>query len=399
MPLRGDVAHLWVNLVNNFLVCSFFFLLFRLHHYPFCLQLFFWNGDSFLTTGIRASFFFGLNQASKMADDKIRLDKFDGQDFGWWKLQIEDYLYQKGLYAPLEGVMPDITEVDPLAESTWKILDRKALGVIRLELTKKTGYHISKAKTAKEAMDILTNMYEKPSTSNQIFLLKKLVNMKLFDKGSVAEHINSFTQVTNHLESAGIKLGDKLQALLFLCSLPDNYNTVVQGISSTMKDDLTLDYAVSNIMDEEMRRKVSGGDKPSTFTSSTALAVENRGRSKNRGRFGGRGRSQSRGKKEAGKDECWFCHKIGHRRHQCEAYKRKQQEEGQGANVVSNEPLLENLCLSTEANLAADEWFMDSGASFHCTSQKDFFYEYASGDFGQVIVGNGHKCPDRKSVV
>lgn len=242
-------------------------------------------------------------------------------------------------------------------------------------------------------MDILTNMYEKPSTSNQIFLLKKLVNMKLSDRSSVVEHINNFTHVTNQLESAGINLEMKLQALLFLCSLPDSYNTAVQGISSTMKGDLTLDDAMSSIMDEEMRRKVSGGEGSSISTSSTALAVENRGRSKNRGRFGGRGKSQSRGRNEPGKDECWFCHKTGHRRHQCEAYKRKQQEEGQRANVVSNEPLLENMCLTTGAVLATDEWFVDSGASFHCTSQRDVFHDYASGDFGEVIVGNGHKCP------
>lgn len=45
-------------------------------------------------------------------------------------------------------------------------------------------------------MDILANMYEKPSTSKQIFLLKKMVKMKLTDRGSVAEHINNLTQVT-----------------------------------------------------------------------------------------------------------------------------------------------------------------------------------------------------------
>jgi len=328
-----------------------------------------------------------------MAEDKIRIDKFSGEDFGWWKLQIEDYLYQKDLYAPLEGWKPEMAEVDPTAEAGWKILDRKALGAIRLGLTKKTGYHIAKAKTAKEAMDILTNIFEKPSTSNQVFLLKKLVNMKLSDRGSVAEHINSFTQVTGQLESAGINLDMKLQALLFLCSLPESYNTAVQGISSTMKDDLTLDDAVSSIMDEEMRRKVSGGDNFSASTSSTALAVENRGRSKSRGNFSGRGRSQSRGKRQVAKDECWFCHKTGHRRFQCEAYKKKQQDENQGANVVSDKSLLDNLCLSAGFDLTTDKWFIDSGASFHCTSQRDIFDDYASGDFGQVVVGNGHMCP------
>ncbi|VFQ63678.1 unnamed protein product [Cuscuta campestris] len=33
-----------------------------------------------------------------MADEKIKIEKFDGSDFGFWKMQIEDVLYQKDLY-------------------------------------------------------------------------------------------------------------------------------------------------------------------------------------------------------------------------------------------------------------------------------------------------------------
>lgn len=33
-------------------------------------------------------------------DEKVMIDKFDGHDFGFWKIQIEDYLYQKNLHEP-----------------------------------------------------------------------------------------------------------------------------------------------------------------------------------------------------------------------------------------------------------------------------------------------------------
>jgi len=36
----------------------------------------------------------------------VRIEKFDGSDFGFWKMQIEDYLYQKKLYLPLTGQKP-----------------------------------------------------------------------------------------------------------------------------------------------------------------------------------------------------------------------------------------------------------------------------------------------------
>eukprot|EP00253_Pinus_taeda_P035829 PITA_35829 len=36
-------------------------------------------------------------------DGKSRVEKFNGQSFLLWKMQMEDYLYQKDLYLPLGG--------------------------------------------------------------------------------------------------------------------------------------------------------------------------------------------------------------------------------------------------------------------------------------------------------
>ena len=39
-------------------------------------------------------------------EGKVKIEKFDGADFGFWKMHIEDYLYQKKLYqcdAPKPG--------------------------------------------------------------------------------------------------------------------------------------------------------------------------------------------------------------------------------------------------------------------------------------------------------
>ena len=32
-----------------------------------------------------------------------KIEKFDGRDFGYWKMQIEDFLYGKKLHLPLLG--------------------------------------------------------------------------------------------------------------------------------------------------------------------------------------------------------------------------------------------------------------------------------------------------------
>lgn len=36
-----------------------------------------------------------------MEDKKEKIEKFDGKNFRWWKMQMGGYLYQKYLYLPL----------------------------------------------------------------------------------------------------------------------------------------------------------------------------------------------------------------------------------------------------------------------------------------------------------
>ena len=68
-----------------------------------------------------------------MAEEvKIQINKFDGSNFGLWKMQIEDVLYQKDLYLPLGGLE---RKLEKMSDEDWSILDQKALGTIQLSLS------------------------------------------------------------------------------------------------------------------------------------------------------------------------------------------------------------------------------------------------------------------------
>ena len=79
---------------------------------------------------------------------------------------MEDYLYQKDLFLPLGGIAK---KPMTMKDEEWKILDIKSLGTIRLSLAASMDFNISKEKTTKELMDALAKLYEKPSTSNNVF--------------------------------------------------------------------------------------------------------------------------------------------------------------------------------------------------------------------------------------
>ncbi|KAH9294750.1 hypothetical protein KI387_038338, partial [Taxus chinensis] len=66
-----------------------------------------------------------------------------------------------------------------MTDEEWKILDRKALGSIRLSLAASVALNITEAATMVELMKSLANLYEKPSASNKVYLMKKLFNSKM----------------------------------------------------------------------------------------------------------------------------------------------------------------------------------------------------------------------------
>ena len=47
------------------------------------------------------------------------IEKFDGTDFANWRMQIEDYLYERKLHLPLLGTKPEAMKAEE-----WALLDR-----------------------------------------------------------------------------------------------------------------------------------------------------------------------------------------------------------------------------------------------------------------------------------
>jgi hypothetical protein len=158
-----------------------------------------------------------------------------------------------------EGSIPTIgwsrKEADmAMKDEEWEILDRKALGTIRLSLAASVAFNISKEKTTKGLMDALAKLYEKPSASNKVFLMKRLFNMKMSKGGSVVDHLNEFNTVTNQLSSVKVDFDDEVRALLILCSLPERWNNLVMVVSNSVSGSNTLkfDDVVGVILSEEM---------------------------------------------------------------------------------------------------------------------------------------------------
>ena len=85
-------------------------------------------------------------------------------------------------------------------------------------------FNISKEKTTEGVMSALDKLYEKPSASNKLFLMKCLFNIYISEGGSIADHLNDFNTITNKISSVKVNFDDEVRALLILFSLPKRWN-------------------------------------------------------------------------------------------------------------------------------------------------------------------------------
>ena len=58
-------------------------------------------------------------------------------------------------------------------------------------------FNIIKEKTTSNLLNTLSNMYEKSSDMNKVYLMRRLFNLQMFEGGSVADHINEFNMIVS----------------------------------------------------------------------------------------------------------------------------------------------------------------------------------------------------------
>ena len=92
-------------------------------------------------------------------EGKFRVKKFNCQNYQLWKMQMEDYLYQKCLFLLLGRKTKQSTTIK---DEEWEVLDIKALGTILLWLASSMAFNIFKEKTTEAVMSALDKLNEKP---------------------------------------------------------------------------------------------------------------------------------------------------------------------------------------------------------------------------------------------
>nr|KYP51080.1 Retrovirus-related Pol polyprotein from transposon TNT 1-94 [Cajanus cajan] len=75
-----------------------------------------------------------------------------------------------------------------MKDENSNFLDKQALEVIRLTLCHNVAFNIAKENIITGLMIALSNMYEKLSASNKIYLMRRLFNLQMTEGAWAAQH-------------------------------------------------------------------------------------------------------------------------------------------------------------------------------------------------------------------
>ncbi|GJR21154.1 putative RNA-directed DNA polymerase [Tanacetum coccineum] len=332
-----------------------------------------------------------------MEANTSRMVNLNGSNYHVWKGKMEDLLYVKDYYLPVFSTEKPENKTD----AEWTILHRQVCGYIRQWVDDNVLNHICEETHARTLWNKLEQLYARKTGNNKLFLIKQMMRLKYTDGSPVTDHLNVFQGIINQLAGMGIKFEDEIQGLWLLGTLPDTWETFRTSLSNSAPDGvITMELAKGSILNEEMRRKSQGSS-----SHSDVLVTERQGRSKSRGPSNRGNHRSSSSKGKFADVECYHCHKKGHTMKFCRQLKKenkkknynnqknkhKKDDDGDDSTEVNTTTDEFFVCSDYDmVNLAHDDssWILDSGATCHVATRKEYFSSYTPGDFGVVRMGN-----------
>lgn len=170
-----------------------------------------------------------------------------------WRTQFLGAMRGNGLSPYLDGKIA-------LDSSVTVQQDQLILGWILSSLTASVVSEVSHCETAAECWETLQEEFASSSRSQVLNIQQKLQNLKKGGK-SFTEYISEINQLLEGLSVAGKKMEDSDLVLLILAGLDDEYEALIQNVTSR-REDVTYRELKAMFMDIEIRKGRSKANNP-----------------------------------------------------------------------------------------------------------------------------------------
>ena len=140
------------------------------------------------------------------------------------------------------------------------------------------------------------------SLNNKLYLKQHLFTLRMKEDTPIKDHLDELNKILMDLKNIDVRIDEKDQTLILLCSLPPSFENFVNSILYG-RDTLSLEDVKSALHFKELRQKVSVVGSEDQAEGLFVHGRIEKGREKSRKKS----RSKSRLRKNI---ECHYCHKF-----------------------------------------------------------------------------------------
>lgn len=315
------------------------------------------------------------------SEEKLSIEKLNGNNWVTWKFQIEHLLRAKDLWKFVDGTEKLKVEATPVEQNEHKAKAQKAFSTIVIAIKSSQLYLITSCKDPIDAWEKLKTQFERNSLSNKIMMKKQYFRAAMAEDTSMEDHLKEMKILTDRLAAIGAPISNEDQVVTLLGSVPESYSGLVTALE-VRGDQLNLSEVQQALLQEEMKRRGVGEAGRQHLTDSALVGSGN----------GPRGKKWSKGGTNSNSRfgyKCYRCGKVGHMKRDCKV--KVQGESGHQAKVLDSDSSDSDAAfvLSDEDGRAGN-WLVDSGASSHMTSSHELLHNYEDLEEPQnVRLGDG----------
>jgi hypothetical protein len=221
---------------------------------------------------------------------------------------------------------------------------------------------------------VLTDLFQNSSDHRKLALKDKLRKIKMEKGDTIPKYLTKFVQCQDELGSVGITVDVDDLVSLVLLGLPKSWHSYQDSVNGREKlPDWELLW--SDLVQEEFRWNTRDGSS-SKHDDEEDCALTSKARKGKGKKF--HPKSESKFKKlDLSKVKCFHCHEHGHLATNCPQKKKNKMVTGSatGEALVSQFELDFALIACMGSSASGSMWYLDSGASFHMTRDKESFID------------------------
>jgi len=297
------------------------------------------------------------------------LPKLTASSYQRWKFDMIAVLESKGLLEYVNGLVikPELSSSNHEAVKKWTMEDAKAKSLISITLDDEHHILIRSCSSSKEMWENIVNYREQSSATNKFLCHQQFYEHCFRPEDSISSYLSELNGIVKKLKDLGTELAEETVTAKVINDLPKEYESfrtswrlgAVGGLKLSFKDlQAQLLVAETGIRGQDCNQAKAG----------EALVVKKK-------EF-----------KRTSKAECWSCGKKGHLRRDCRA-KKSALSSNKPSNLSNNVGLM-----ASDISLGPDNWILDSGASSHMSSKREWFSDYTELDCPiGLTIGNGKK--------